>query len=118
MLTLTNNEIKDIKKVIRSLENRGILLKGAIKKLLLKKDSFSIFQTAGLPLMKSVLTHLTKNVLLPLGLMTIASVTDAAIQKKFFGFSMTTLIFSNEELDDVMKIVKSLEELGLLIKKR
>ena len=31
---------------------------------------------------------------------------------------MTTLIFSNEELDDVMKIVKSLEELGLLIKKR
>ena len=29
---------------------------------------------------------------------------------------MTTLIFSNEELDDIMKIVKSLQEGGLLIK--
>ena len=29
---------------------------------------------------------------------------------------MTTLIISNEEMDDIMKIVKSLEESGLLIK--
>ena len=29
---------------------------------------------------------------------------------------MTTLIISNKELSDIMKIVKSLEELGLLIK--
>ena len=31
-LTLTNNEIKDIKKVSKSLENTGILLKGSTKK--------------------------------------------------------------------------------------
>ena len=29
---------------------------------------------------------------------------------------MTTLIISNEEMNDIMKIVKSLEESGLLIK--
>ena len=29
---------------------------------------------------------------------------------------MTTLIFSNEEMGDIMKTVKYLEEIGLLIK--
>ena len=33
-----------------------------------------------------------------------------------FGSGMTTLIISNEEVDDIMKIVTSLEEAGLLIK--
>ena len=33
-----------------------------------------------------------------------------------FGSGMTTLIISNEEMNDIMKIVKSLEESGLLIK--
>ena len=33
-----------------------------------------------------------------------------------FGSGFTTLIISNEEMNDVMKIIKSLEEFGLLIK--
>ena len=33
-----------------------------------------------------------------------------------FGSGFTTLIISNEEMNDIMKIVKSLEELGSLIK--
>ena len=33
-----------------------------------------------------------------------------------FGSDMTTLMISNEEMNDIMKIVKSLEEFGLLIK--
>ena len=33
-----------------------------------------------------------------------------------FGFGTTTLIISNEEINDIVKIVKSLEESGLLIK--
>ena len=41
-IILTNNEIKDIIIVIRSLENRGIL-KETTKKLLVKKEVFSIF---------------------------------------------------------------------------
>ena len=45
-----------------------------------------------------------------------ASAADAAIQKKIYGSRMTALVISNEEVDDVMKIVKSVEESGLLIK--
>ena len=40
---LTNNEIKGIMKVIRFLENRGILLKGTIKKKILAKRTISQF---------------------------------------------------------------------------
>ena len=42
-MTLTKNEIKDITKVIKSLENRGILLKELLEKLLVKKEDFSLF---------------------------------------------------------------------------
>ena len=66
--------------------------------------------------MKNVLKPLAKNVLMSLGL-TAESATDAGIHKKMFGFGNTTLIISNEKINDVMKTVKSLEESGLLIKK-
>ena len=71
--------------------------------------------TAGLPLMKNILMPLAIGVLMPLGL-TAAASTDAAIRKKNLGSGMTTLIFFNEELDAIMKIVKSLEDVGLFIK--
>ena len=57
--------------------------------------------------------NISKSVLVPTGLMAAA---DAAIQKKIFGSWMTTLIFSNEELEDIMEAFKSLEDAGLLIK--
>ena len=54
--------------------------------------------------------------MIPLGLTAAASATDAAIQKKIFGSGMTTLIISNEENDDIFKVVKSLEDADLLEK--
>ena len=57
-----------------------------------------------------------KNDLIPLGLTAAASATEAAIHKKMFGSGTTSLIISNEEMNDIMKIVKSLKESGLLIK--
>ena len=66
-------------------------------------------------IMKNVLKPLAKNVLIPLELTAAASATDAAIHKKMFGCRNTTLIISNEETNNVMKIVKSLEKYGLLI---
>ena len=66
--------------------------------------------------MKNVVKPLAKSVLIPLGLTAAASTTDAAIQKKIFGSVMTALIISNEEMIDTMKIIKSHEESGLLIK--
>ena len=70
----------------------------------------------GLLLMKNVVKPLAKRVLIPLGLTAAASATDAAIHKKMFGSGNTTLKISNEEMNDIMKIVKSIEESGLLIK--
>ena len=51
------------------------------------------------PLMK-VAVPLAENVLAPLEITTI----DAGIQKKTHGSGTTTLIISNEEMNDVMKI--------------
>ena len=54
--------------------------------------------------MKNVLKPLAKNVLIPLVLTVAASITDAAIHKKKFGVGMTTVIISNEEINDIMKM--------------
>ena len=71
---------------------------------------------SGLPLIGNVFKPLAKSVLIPVGF----------IHKKIFGsgcpldlaFYNTTLIISNEEINDIMKIVISLEESPLLIKRR
>ena len=70
----------------------------------------------GLPLIGNVLKLLAKSILIPLGLTAEASATDAAINKKMLRSGNTTVIISNEEVNDIMEIVKSLEESGLLIK--
>ena len=71
----------------------------------------------GLPLMKNVIKPLAKSVLIPLGLTAAASAADAGIHKKILGSgNMTTLIISNDEIEDIIKIVKSLEDSGLLLK--
>ena len=66
--------------------------------------------------MGNVLKTLAKSIFIPLGLTAAASATDAAIHKKMFGPGTTTLIISNEEMNDIMEIIKSLEESVLLIK--
>ena len=55
--------------------------------------------------------------MLPLGLSAGMPVADAAFQEKTYGSGTATLIISNEEVEDTIKIVKSLEESGLLLKK-
>ena len=69
-----------------------------------------------LPLIGNVLKPLAKSVLVLLGLTVPAAATDATIQKKMFESAMKILITWNEEMDEIMKMVKSLKESGLLIK--
>ena len=66
----------------------------------------------GLPLIKNVITPLAKSILIPLGL----TAADAGIHKKILGSGNTTLIISNKDMEDLIKIVKSLEDSGLLLK--
>ena len=69
----------------------------------------------GLSLMKSAIQPLVKSVLVPLGLAA-ASTADAVIHKKVLGSGHSTnLIISNDEMEDISKIVKSLEDSGVLL---
>ena len=68
-----------------------------------------------------MIKQLSKNVLISLGLTAAASGADAGIHKKTILRSgnpplFTTLIISNDEMKDIIKIVKSLEDSGLLLK--
>ena len=93
-----------------------------------KTQFYKIGQSGGFlgrilgPLLKTGLSlivnfkPLAKSVLVPLGLTAAAAATDAAIHKKMIGSGFTTLIISNEEMNDIMEKVKSIEDSGLLIK--
>ena len=68
-------------------------------------------------MIKNVVKPLAKSVLIPLGLTAEASAADAGMHKKILGSgNTTTLITSNNEIEDIIKIVKSLEDSGLLLK--
>ena len=72
----------------------------------------------GLPLISNMIKPLAKSVLIPLGLTAAASAADAGIHKKILGSgNMTTLIISIDEIHDIIKMVKSLEDSGLLLKR-
>ena len=70
----------------------------------------------GLPLIKNVIKPLTKSVLISSGLTAAVSAVDAGIHKKILGSGTTTLIISNDEMENSMKINQSLEDSGLLLK--
>ena len=71
-------------------------------------------------MIRNVPKSVAKNILIPLGSIVAAAAaataTDAAIHKKLFGSGVTTLVISNEEMNNTMKMVKLLEVSGLLIK--
>ena len=72
-----------------------------------------------LPITKNVITTLAKSVSIPLGLTAAASAADAGIHKKILGSGdrhhsssashNTTLIISNKDMKDLIRIIKSLE---------
>ena len=65
---------------------------------------------------------LVKNILAPLGITAAVSAIDAGIQKKkkkkknMVQESGTTTLISNEEMNDIMKIVQALEDSNVLLK--
>ena len=73
----------------------------------------------GLPLIKIVNELLAKSVLIPLGLTAAAAAAAAGMHKRILGSgnNSTTLIISNDEMEEIMKIVKSLKDSGLLLQR-
>ena len=93
---------------MHKIEQSGELL-GRFLGLLLNTDFF-------LPLIELVLEPLAKNALIPLGLIAATAATDADIHKEMLESGVARLIISNEQRNDIIKIVKSLEASGLLTK--
>ena len=102
---LSNNISTDLK--LSKAQILKIIQSGGFLGLLLSK-------LAG-PLMK-IAIPLAKNVLAPSGITAATSAIDAEIQKKINSSGTTTLIISNEEMNDIMKIVQALEDFNILLK--
>ena len=119
-LLLTNREVANLRKAFANYLSTDIKLS---KTQISKKIQSAGFLgrllgpllKTGLPLMKNVIKPLAKSVLIPLGL-TAAAAADAGIHRKILGSAIATLIKSNDEMKDIIGIVKLLEDSGLLMK--
>ena len=111
-LLLTNRQVANIRKAFAKNTSTDIKLSKMIQSGGFLENL--VGKLAG-PLMK-VAMPLAKNVLAPLGISAAMSAIDGSIKKKMLGSGATTLIISNDEIDDILKIVKSLEDSGLLLK--
>ena len=121
-LLLTNRQLSDLRKSFSINSSIDIKLSKTQLSKVIQSGGFlgrllgPLLKT-GLPRIKYVIKPLAKSVLIPLGLTPAASAADAGIHKKIIGSgNMTTLITSNNEIEDIIKIVKSLEDSGLLLK--
>ena len=108
--TFANNSVVDIK-ISKTQLSKIIQSGGFLGKLL------GPLLKTGLPLTESAITPLAKSVLIPLGLTAAASAADAGIHEEILGSGgHATLIISNKVMEDLIKLVKSLEDSGSLLK--
>ena len=121
-LLLTNRQVANLRKSFANNLSANIKLSKTQLSKVVQSGGFlgrllSPFLKTGLPLMKNVTKPLAKSALILLGLTAAASTADTGRdKKKVLGSGGTTLIISNGEMEDIMKIVKSLEDSGLLLK--
>ena len=83
-----------------------------------KSQISEIIQSGGFlgSLLSKIAGPLARNILTPLGITAAAFAIDAVIQKKTHGSGTTTLIISNEEMNDIMKIVQALDDSNISLK--
>ena len=122
---LSDTQLKKLKAAVK--DKTGITLRISLKmfdgndlphELLLTTRQKTKLRNAFNNNMSTDLTiPLAKNVLAPLGITAAASAIDAGIQKKQqHGSGTRTSIISNEEMNDMIKIVQALEDSNILLK--
>ena len=121
MFLLTNRQVSNLRKAFANDSSADIKLSKTQLPKMIQSGGFlgrllgPLLKTG---LIKNVIKPLAKSALIPLGLTAAASAADAGIHKKILGSgNMTTLIISNDEIHDIIKIVKSLEDSGLLLER-
>ena len=121
-LLLTDRQVANIRKAFDVKATDVKFSKTQLLKMLQSEGFLGnlLSKLAG-PLIK-VAMPLGKNVLAPLGLTAAMSAIDGSIKKKMLGSGATkgagttTLIILDDEMNDIIKIVKSLENSGVLLK--
>ena len=119
-LLLTTRQISKLKNAIENNMSTDIkLCKAQISKIIqsggfLGKLLGPLLNT-GLPLIKNVIKQFARNVLIPLGLTAAASAADAEY-KIILGSGTATLVISNEEMNEIMKVVQAVEDSVILLK--
>ena len=120
-LLLTNRQVSNLRKAFANHLSADIKLSKTQLSKMIQSGGFlgrllgPLLKT-GLPLIKNIIKPLAKSFLIPLGLAAAASAADAGMHKKILGSGTTTLIISNDEMKGIIRIVKSLEDSGLLLK--
>ena len=122
-LLLTNRQVSNLRKAFANHLSADIKLSKTQLSKMIQSGGFlgrllgPLLKT-GLPLITNVIKPLAKSVFIPLGLTVGASAADPGIHKKILGSgNTTTLIISNDEVNDIIKIVKSLKDSGLLLQR-
>ena len=115
-MLLTTRQNTKLRDALNNNLTTGIKLSKAQIKKLIQPGGFlgKLLSKLTGPLMKVALP-LAKIVLAPLGLTAAMSAIDGSIQKKIHG-SGVKLIIEQEDMKDIMKIIKALENSGILLK--
>ena len=119
-LLLTDRQVSSIRKAFANNSLANIKFSKTHLSKMIQSGGFlgkllGLLLKTGLPLIKNVITPLAKSLLIPLGLTAPASAADAGIHKKNLGSGNTTLIISNKDREDLIKIVRFLEDSGFLL---
>ena len=122
---LTNKQVTNLRKAFANNLSTDIKLSETQLSKIIQSGGFlgrfldPLLKT-GLPFIKNVIKPLAKSVSIPLALTAETSAADAGIHKKVLSGhnnnNTTKLIISSNEIHDIIKIVKSLEDSGLLLK--
>ena len=118
---LTNRQVPNLRKYFANYASSDIKLSKSRLSKMIQSEGFlgrilgPLLKT-GLPLMKNVIKPLIRSVLIPLRLTAVPSAADAGMHKKILGSLKTTLIISNDEIEEITKKVKSLKDSGLFLK--
>ena len=117
-LLLTNRQVANLHKAFANHLSTDIKLSKTQLSKMIQSGGFlgrllgPLLKT-GLPLIKNVIKQLAKTVLIPLGLTAAASAADARIHKKILGSghnnNTKTVIISNNEMEDIIRIVNLLK---------